>query len=83
MRENKNLEVGNELESDQKYRENHKFLGVGWIVLSSLPGQIYKDSTCCIERGSVCLEESYQQNSLGLVWRLKIAYSIIANFGTA
>jgi len=83
VRENKNLDVGNELESDQMYREKHKFLGVVWIVLSSLPGHKYKDSTCCVEKGSVCLEESYQQNSLGLVWRLKIVDSIIANFGTA
>lgn len=62
--------------------KKNKFLGVGQTVLSSIPGQKYKDSTCCIERGSVCLEESYQQNSLGLVRRLKIGDSIIANFGT-
>lgn len=83
MRGNRNLELGNELESDQNYREKHNFLGVRRTVLSSLPGQNHKDSTCCVERGSACLEESYQQNSLGLVWRLKIVHSIIANFGTA
>lgn len=78
-----NSEVGNELESNQNYREKHKFLSIGETVLSSLPGQKYKDSTCCVERESVYLEESYQQNSLGLVWRLKIVDSVIANFGTA
>lgn len=69
------------MESNQNYREKQKFLGIGETVLSSLPGQKYKDSTCCIER--VCLEESYQQNSSGLVWRLKIVDNVIANFGTA